>query len=213
MKGLILKDLYLLKGFGKQYGIILAFMALWGLVMKAVSFLCIYAVLMGAMIILSIMTLDDAVSFNRFVLTMPVNERTLIKSKYFLFIISVGAGAFIAFLVSSAAAVLPVEWNQTYNWGEIMPSVTIFVIGTAIAFPVILSKGAEKGRYVYIAAMFGMGAGIYLAAKFCQSNNISLDVLETIPNWLYVILFTGICTISLVISYFVSLKAVQNKEW
>lgn len=94
-----------------------------------------------------------------------------------------------------------------------MPSVTIFVIGTAIAFPVILSKGAEKGRYVYIAAMFGMGAGIYLAAKFCQSNNISLDVLETIPNWLYVILFTGICTISLVISYFVSLKAVQNKEW
>lgn len=118
MKGLILKDLYLLKGFGKQYGIILAFMALWGLVMKAVSFLCIYAVLMGAMIILSIMTLDDAVSFNRFVLTMPVNERTLIKSKYFLFIISVGAGAFIAFLVSSAAAVLPVEWNQTYNWGR-----------------------------------------------------------------------------------------------
>ena len=96
---------------------------------------------------------------------------------------------------------------------EIMPSVTLFVIGTAIAFPVILRKGTEKGRYVYIASMLGMGGIIYVAAKICQKNNIPLDALEAIPGVLYAAVFAGICIISLVISYFVSVRAVKNKEW
>ena len=213
MRGLILKDLYLVKSFGKQYIFILGFMCIWGIAMKATAFLCIYTVLMGAMIILSITALDDAVSFNRFALTMPVSERTLIKSKYFLFIITVSIGVALALLISGMAALLPVEMNQEFNWQDIMPSVTIFVVGTSITFPVILYKGAEKGRYAYMATMFGLGGIVYVALKLCQKYHISLYALERVPNVLFVGVFAGICVISLVISYFVSLRLVQKKEW
>ena len=181
--------------------------------MKATAFLSIYAVLMGAMTILSITVLDDAVSFNRFALTMPVSERTLIKSKYFLFIITVSIGAALALLISGMAALLPVEMNQEFNWQDILPSVTIFVVGTSITFPVILYKGAEKGRYAYMAVMFGIGGIVYAALKLCEKYHISLYALEMIPNELFVGMLAGICVISLVISYFVSLRLVQKKEW
>ena len=213
MKGLILKDLYLVKSFGKHYISLLLFMAVWGVVMKAVAFLCIYSILLGAMVILSVIALDDAVFFNRFALTMPISERTLIKSKYFLFVITIAVGAVIAGLISGISTVLPFKLNQNFDWNEIMPSVTVMVVGTAIAFPVILRKGAEKGRYVYMAAMLGMGGIIYAAVKLCLRYNISLDALETVPVVIYGILFAGICVISLVISYLVSVRMVQNKEW
>lgn len=213
MRGLILKDLYLIKGFGRQYAFVFVFMAIWGIAMKATSFLCIYATLMGAMIVLSITALDDAVSFNRFALTMPVSVRTLIKSKYLLFIITLGIGTAIALLISGIAALLSVEMNQEFSWQDLVPSVTVFVVGTSIALPVILYRGAEKGRYAYMAAMLGLGGLMYGVIKLCQKYKISLDFLETIPIVLFVGIFAGICIISLVISYFVTLRLVRKKEW
>lgn len=213
MRGLILKDLYLIKGFGRQYTFVLIFMAIWAIAIKATTFLCIYAILMGAMIILSVMTIDDSVSFNRFALTMPVCERTLVRSKYLLFILTVSVGAVTALLISGIASFLPIEMNQEFGWHEIMPSVTLFIVATSIAFPVIWLKGAEKGRYVYMAAILGMGGVVYAAVKLCQQFEISLDALELVPDTLFVGVFAGICIISLVTSYFISVRLVRKKEW
>lgn len=213
MKGLILKDLYLIKGFAKQYVIVLAFMTIWAIAMKAMSFLGIYFILMGAMILLSVMSLDDAVSFNRFALTMPISERTLIQSKYLIFILTVSAGGAIALIISGIVSFLPVEMNQEFGWREIMPSLTLFVVATSIAFPVIWLKGAEKGRYAYMVAILGLGGIVYVAAKACLKYNISLDALETLPNALFVGVFACICMIALLISYFVSVFLVRKKDW
>lgn len=213
MRGLILKDLYLIKGFGRQYTFVLIFMAIWAIAIKATTFLCIYAILMGAMIILSVMTIDDSVSFNRFALTMPVCERTLVRSKYLLFILTVSVGAVTALLISGIVSFLPIEMNQEFGWHEIMPSVTLFIVATSIAFPVIWLKGAEKGRYVYMAAILGMGGVVYAAVKLCQQFEISLDALELVPDTLFVGVFAGICIISLVTSYFISVRLVRKKEW
>ncbi len=213
MRGLILKDLYLIKGFGRQYTFVLIFMAIWAIAIKATTFLCIYAILMGAMIILSVMTIDDSVSFNRFALTMPVCERTLVRSKYLLFILTVSVGAVTALLISGIVSFLPIEMNQEFGWHEIMPSVTLFIVATSIAFPVIWLKGAEKGRYVYMAAILGMGGVVYAAVKLCQQFEISLDALELVLDTLFVGVFAGICIISLVTSYFISVRLVRKKEW
>lgn len=213
MKGLILKDLYLIKAFAKQYVIVLAFMTIWAIAMKAMSFLGIYFILMGAMILLSVMSLDDAVSFNRFALTMPISERTLIQSKYLIFILTVSAGGAIALIISGIVSFLSVEMNQEFGWQEIMPSLTLFVVATSIAFPVIWLKGAEKGRYAYMAAILGLGGIVYVAVKVCLKYNISLDALETLPNALFVGVFACICMIALLISYFVSVFLVRKKEW
>ena len=44
MKGLLLKDLYNVKGFARQYVIVILAMAVWGVCMKNISFVSIYMV-------------------------------------------------------------------------------------------------------------------------------------------------------------------------
>lgn len=213
MKGLILKDLYTVKSFGKQYGMVLVFMLIWSVFMRTASFIYVFAIMMGAMVILSVVSLDEAVSFNCFALTMPVNVRTLIKEKYLFFIITTGIGIGVSLIINLIMMLLSFQAFMTFGWRELLPVLTVFAVGTAIALPVIFSKGVEKGRYAYIAAMLGMGAVICIGGRWCTHNGISLDELETMPGILYGGIFALICIISLGISYFVSIAVTKNKQW
>lgn len=213
MKGLILKDLYTIKSFGKQYGMVMAFMLIWSVFMKTASFIYVFPIMLGAMVILSVITLDEAVSFNRFALTMPVNVKTLIGEKYLLFIITISMGAAFSLLVNLIMLLFPFPVFEGFNWREIMPVLSLFVVGTSIAFPVIFRKGAEKGRYAYISAMLGMGAIIFIGVKLCIKYDISLDVLETMSGVLYGGIFAVICIGSLVLSYLVSVRLTKNRQW
>ncbi len=101
MKGLILKDLYLLKGLGKQFGLVFGFLFLWSIMMKSFSFMILYCVIMCGSIVMSTMSYDESVSFNRFALTMPVNIKMLVRAKYVLILLILlavsGIGALLNF--------------------------------------------------------------------------------------------------------------------
>ena len=84
MKGLLLKELYILKG--KQYLLILAFLLIWAISTKSFSFIIVYVALIGSQIAMSTMAADEAVSFSRYALTMPIDRKMLIKTKYMLFL-------------------------------------------------------------------------------------------------------------------------------
>ena len=81
MKGLLMKDLYLVSNFKKQYGLLLLFIGGWSIFTQSFSFLAMYTILLGGMMTFSIMSMDEAVHFNRYALTMPVSVRTLVKEK------------------------------------------------------------------------------------------------------------------------------------
>lgn len=213
MKGLILKDLYTVKSFARYYGMVLAFMMIWAFFMKELSFIYIYSIMLGAMMILSVASQEEAVSFNRFALTMPVNTKMLVREKYFLFIITTGVGMIISFTINIIMILLPFQEFQMLIWRDVLPVLTVFVIGTSVELPVIFKLGVEKGRYVYIAVMLGMAAMIYAGVKICDYYDISLDVMETTSGALYGMIFVLICVISLVISYLISIRAIKNREW
>ena len=63
MKGLLLKDLYNVKGFARQYVIVILAMAVIN-----ISFVSIYMVILGGMSI-TIMSMDGSSGFNKFYLT------------------------------------------------------------------------------------------------------------------------------------------------
>lgn len=69
MKGLLLKDLYSVKGFARQYVIVILAMAVWGVCMKNISFVSIYMVILGGMMSITTMSMDESSGFNKFYLT------------------------------------------------------------------------------------------------------------------------------------------------
>lgn len=214
MKGLIIKDLCSISNYKKQYALILAFMSVWSIFSKSFSFLAMYSILLGGMMVLSVMSMDEAVHFNRYALTMPISVKTLVKEKYVLVCICIGAGSLLALIVEVIAMSTP--WYEgTTEWIMINCLSSFFLIVYTITLPIIFKYGVEKARYAYMAVMLVMGAVIGISVYLTRNTTVML--FDGVPHLVDNLLLTGglwiLDAIILVISYQVSLKAVRNKEW
>jgi len=214
MKGLLIKDFYLLYGYSKQYGIVLGFMALWSVFMKSFSFLAMYALLLGGMLVMSLMTIDENTHFGRYALTMPISRKTMIKEKYVAFIICMTTGCALAILIEAIAVGTP--WYEgEVEWVMVIVMAAFFTIAYSIYFPVVYKFGMEKARYTYILIMVLMGAVILGLVKLTGDEPVM--ILEEVPEVLVAVGLIGILLVidaaAIIISYHVSLKMVKNKEW
>lgn len=214
MKGLILKDLYLLRGLGKQFGLVLGFLFLWSLMIKSFSFMIIYCVVMCGSLVMSTMTYDESVSFNRFALTMPINIGMLIRAKYILILIIMLGAAGISGLLNLVFYFFAGGSSQTFEWSGIAAAVAVFMVTNAVSLPAMFKLGAEKARYIYIFCMLLIGGVTTGSLVLCEKLGISFQELESSLSdiGISIILFT-IAAVSMMISYFVSVRIVRNKEW
>lgn len=214
MKGLILKDLYSLKGFQKQYLFIIFFMIAWMILFKNTSFVSIYIVVMGGTILLSTLTMDEGAHFNRFALTMPVSVEKLILAKYLFLVMIIGAGTGISLLFNWITGVLITDMEYTMDWQSILVTAMVFTLGYAIVLPASFRYGVEKGRYVYIFAMLLFaGAVIGWVRIGGKSSMMDIDTLLTEKIALVTIFMAILCVAVLTISYLICLRLVKKKEW
>ncbi len=214
MKGIILKDLYIIKRYLRQYVIVLAFMLVWAVLMQSVTYAYIYLILLGAMQVFTVCSIDESVGFWRLALTMPINVRTLVASKYMLFLITTGIGVGISMLVDGAGALLYPQMHADFHWKYAIMIVTMFTLGIAMGLPVIFWKGVEKARYTIMAAMFAMGGLVWFLVRAGVMRGILVDdLVERISGGLYVAFNIMIWIGVLMISYLISLRLVKNKGW
>lgn len=214
MKGLLIKDLYTVANYKKQYALLLVIMGGWSIFTKSFSFLATYSILLGGMLVLSIMSMDEAVHFNRYALTMPISVKTLIKEKYMLTCIGIASGSLVALLVECIAVLTP--WHEgMIEWVSMAAMSTFFLLAYTISLPFIFKYGVEKARYIYIVIMVGMGGAIFGIAYVIKDTPVML--LEWAPSALSVVILVGIMlavdVAAVVISYRASLKVVEKKEW
>ena len=214
MKGLLIKDLCSISNYKRQYATILVFMSVWSIFSKSFSFLAMYSILLGGMMVLSVMSMDEAVHFNRYALTMPISVKTLVKEKYVLVCICIGAGSLLALIVEGIAMSTP--WYEgTAEWIMINCLSSFFLIAYTITLPIIFKYGVEKARYTYMAVILVMGAVIGISVYLTRNTTVML--FDGVPHLVDNLLLTGglliLDAIILVISYRVSLKIVRDKEW
>lgn len=210
MKGLILKDLYILKGFVKQFGVIFAFLLVWSFFIKSAYFIVFYFVFMGGSLVISTMSYDEAVSFNRFALTTPVSVRAMIREKYILFLITIGGSAMISILMNLLLCLFPGK-DQYFDWEGIWGVVTVMIWAQAAIFPVMYKVGIEKAKNIRTLMMLII-TGILLGAFFVlQKLGLSFNV--KISEGVIKGILLVITVLALVISYWVSVKVAENKEW
>lgn len=224
MKGLVLKDLYYLKGFAKQYLLILGFMAVWSVVVGNSSFVITYLLVFGNTIILSTSSMDETVSFNRFALTMPLSRKMLVQSKYILMLLIDLNALLIGLLIGFLVSINPYRLNGTSRWissgiFEWSGTVTLFVLFmliSCVTLPAVFKLGVEKARNIYIMSMLGLAVLVFGGLKLCQVVGISLeflDHLEEIPSGELAAVMLVFCAGAVVVSYRVSLKMIRKREW
>ena len=142
MKGLILKELYLIKSFSKQYVLLMVLMGAWSVFVHNISFVAIYVMVLGSSMVLSTTSMDEAVSFHKFAVTMPVNARTLVKSKYVILFLTVGVGELLVWLFSAAVNLLPTGSMEIVGMEGMIVTGCLFLSANAASIPAISSTAA-----------------------------------------------------------------------
>ena len=214
MKGLLIKDLCSISSYKKQYALLLVFLGGWAIFSHSFSFLAMYSILLGGMMVMSVMSMEEAVHFNRYALTMPISVKALVKEKYLLVCICIGTGSLLALIVEVIAMSTP--WYEgIVEWVMINCISAFFLIAYTITLPIIFKYGVEKARYTYMAVVLVMGAVIGISVYLTSDTSVML--FDGAPHLVDNLLLTGglwiLDVIVLVISYQVSLKAVRDKEW
>ena len=214
MKGLLMKDLYLVSNFKKQYGLLLLFIGGWSIFTQSFSFLAMYTILLGGMMTFSIMSMDEAVHFNRYALTMPVSVRTLVKEKYALTCLCIAGGSLLALVIEMSAMLT--QWNEgAMEWIMLAVLSTFFLTAYTVSLPVVLKYGVEKARYIYMGVMLAMGAAVFGVAYLAKNTPVMM--LEGTPSVATIMIIFGIMLLIDVVmvgaSYRISLWVVRGKEW
>ena len=187
MKGLLLKDFYVLKKELRAFLFIVVFFTAFSFLGDNNSFFMFYGLIMLPIVNISLISYDERSHWDSFLETTPVSRSTAVTEKYLLNLL---------LLLLWSPVVLAVYLVQAANLGSPVQAVCICIYMAlffpAIIYPFIFALGSEKGRFAYFififAAMAAITAGVSLMDRgaFVIPDELSIILLRP-PVVIYLI--------------------------
>lgn len=218
LKGLLCKDILMLKSYRKSLFMFLLIFVLVSIVQKSFfAILPIMMVLGFGMTALATFSYDEQAKSDKFMLTLPLTKKDMVLSKYILTILFTLFGAVIGIVLT---IILNLVMTQSMgNIGEII-SIAIgtwfgiaLVEGTQI--PAIYKWGAERGRMQIFIIFAVVALAIGGIAFLLQAAHINLAAINlAIEKWVILgeILMLALTFILYYVSYRISCHIYLKKE-
>ena len=207
MKGLLLKDFYMIKAYCRTYLLMAAIFFAVSLVQADNLFFVFYPCLFCGMIPASLLSYDERSSFQRYAATLPCTRRQVVSCKYLI-------GLFIqlaVLLLTGAAQGIRMACNGTFAAGEYMVLMLSFLVvattASSISMPFMFKYGVERGRVAYYVMVGFVCACCVLFSDFFEENHggpVSGGVLFAALAAAGVLLFIG--------SWCLSVKFYRERE-
>ncbi|MEG1678369.1 MAG: ABC-2 transporter permease, partial [Clostridia bacterium] len=153
MKGLLLKDFFVITKQLKLFLIVIPVMSLFG-----GGSMAGLAILMGSVLPMTAIAYDERSKWNEMAVMMPYSKQSLVLSKYLLGYLCMLGAAVLVLLGHSIAAMVGLQRMQG-NITLLMMYLSMGMIFIAINTPILFRFGSEKGRFVFIIAMGLVAAG------------------------------------------------------
>jgi len=162
MKGLILKDLYMIRKYFRNYLLILGIFLAVSLVQEDNLFFSFYPFLICAMIPVNLLAYDERSHWDTYSLTLPVTRDMVVSAKYLIGLLVQG----IVFLLTALVQGIRFGMQDSFHLESylvlmcLLAMVSLF--SSSITLPFMFKLGVEKGRMAYYVMIFAIcgGAGI-----------------------------------------------------
>ena len=216
MKGLLIKDILNMKNYMKQLILLLVFFMAYGVFLKNGTFVGSMITLMLSMQVITTMSYDEYAKWDKYALTMNINRKDIIISKYIFFTISIIIGIVVGITTSIAInqiAKLDTGMNEIIVTSIVVPCV--FAILFSIIIPVVFKTGVEKGRIVMMLILFIPAILVGAIVKISEKANITMPS----PSNLEILMKFGalglvlLTILAVFISYKISLSTYNKKEF
>lgn len=218
MKGLLLKDLKLMLNQKKFFIMMLVIAIIIAFSSNNPSFVLGYMTFFISIIALSTINYDEFNNGYTFLFTLPFTKKDYTLEKYILTYLT----AFISWIFSMLlSAILYIILDGSYNVRdgliEGISTLMIFIIILSIMLPIKLKAGIEKSNIVQSLLMGIIFIFILGINHILDLFNIDLSsliiFLERINIYNLILALFIIVTIITVISYFISIKIMDKKEF
>lgn len=153
MKGLLLKDWYMLIKYYRNFLFVIVGMSILYLFSRHNPFFLVYPMIVAVMIPISLMSYDEKTRWSTYCDALPCTRAQVVSAKYVFCILGTMAVLLFSALIISVSSGMD-ELIMLY----IIGSIGLLVPG--ITLPVIFKLGVEKGRLAYylgIAIICGAG--------------------------------------------------------
>ena len=216
MRGLFDKDFRLLKGQKNFFLLILVITVLLSLNSED-NFAVTYLTFIAGFLTISSFGYDDNGNCMPFLMTLPVSRKLYVKSKYVLGFLLTFIGWMAGMVISTVTAFLHKAPPTTEAVLFQLAWVFLWMILLSFVLPMLFRFGAEKGRMATLAMMLVFMAIVFALSKLAEGMGVDVDAcLDALASQQIVVLVAGMAVVALVmvlISYLISAKIVQNKEY
>lgn len=218
MKGLLIKDLQLLKSLSRSFipGLFIgiAFIFYNG----NASFSAVYLTIILSTITYSTISYDQYANGMGYLLTLPVSRSSYVKEKYLLHILVTILSLIVTVFVTAAGCLIRHDSFGTDLFvTALLSSLVMAVMTQSVMTPLLLKFGAEKSRFV-IVVILGIGYLIGFSCYFLTKKS-KLDfsgIIRRISEAGEAAVVTGICVFLIaaaMISFLISLHIMRKKEF
>ncbi|MDF2654538.1 MAG: hypothetical protein K0R19_1012 [Bacillota bacterium] len=209
MTGLLLKDFYSLRQYGKTMLFMLVFFAFLSAGMdNPASFFEGFMIIMSMMMAIYSFSYDNLAKWDRFGLSLPVTRTEVVAGKYLLSLILCMLGGILAFLLSSVILTFrPVEdFGLKEHLYSLVGVSAIGIFLFSILLPLIFKFGVEKSRLFLIAIFAAPTAAVISFGQLgieLPSGVVLLGLLKLLPL---------IAVVAFLLSFLVSNRIYCSKE-
>ncbi len=207
MKGLLLKDWYMIMKYCKAYVLI-------SLVFIGVSimgddnfFFILYPCILSGMIPVTLLGYDERSKWDQYCAALPYTKAQIVSGKYLI-----GMAAQIGMLVlSTVVQGIRMQVKGTFSWesfGSILSMLAaISFLAPAVSLPPMFRWGTEKGRMAYYISV-GLICGI---SAFLASVS-GITVLGSLPSSTAMLLLGLAALVAYGVSWYLSIVFYRKRE-
>lgn len=210
MLGLIKKDFLLIKANLKS--MIIIFIVYLMLAFQGIFDATLIIPLIGIMLFISTFSYDDFNNWNSYAVTLPDGRKNVVKAKYVASIILIIILIILSLIISIVISYIKTNGiNLEEITASLMGTVLSSVIIISLLYPIVFKFGATNGRIILFVLVFGIVGIITFITQFIDMTPV-IDTVNIVDGCAYIVI-PIISVFLIAISYFISNKIYQNKEF
>lgn len=214
MRGLLIKDLYIMRQSIKS---MLFILVVWSLIFlggkKTGMFLIPMFIMIAGMNVLNLFSYDRQTKWETYVLTMPIPRWKMVLEKY-LYSVCIAAffGLMAVAAVAAATAIKGMEMGPDFlfelliNW---LTGIALALFYNSISIPLTYWMGVEKARLIPSVLI---GVAVFLFVAFASAYGDDFAVSDSTVAGIIMAGALG-TVVMMVISYFISVSVYNKKEF
>lgn len=216
MKGLIIKDLCVIKNQMRSLLLILVFFVFISIINKDATFILFLVPFYMIMILITTFSYDEFNKWECYCNSLPLSRKEIVKAKYLLF----NATSLIVLVLGILASIIVPNFIENTTFESIYASIIGVAFGICLVISLLIpfyyKFGSQKGRIMLFLTITILALIIGIITSLDIFNNVELmnmiNSLNNLSLGMFTLLLIIVTVIIMTISYYISVRIYNNKE-